>query len=91
MNASDRRKMAKLSKTAQTALGVLEELRTAVEEMSENEESKFDNMCERGLESSPMGEAIEQAMGALQEAYSEIDEAHSSLESAKITLDEVSE
>lgn len=91
MNASDRRKVETLSRIAQTTLGILEEMRTTVEELGENEEAKFDNMCERGLESSPMGEAIERAMEALQEAYSEIDEAHSSLESAITTLEEVSE
>ena len=89
MNNAERRKIRKLSLKAQTVLGVLEELRTTVEEMGNNEESKFDNMCERGLESSPMGEAIEEAMSALEEAYSELDEAHSSLESAIITLGEL--
>lgn len=82
MNATDRRKLAKLTKTAQNALGVLEDLRTALEEMQGEEESKFDNMCERGLESSPMGEAIEEAVQALEEAYAEVDEAHTNLDFA---------
>jgi len=89
MNATDRRKLAKLAKTAQNALGVLDDLRTALEEMQGEEESKFDNMCERGLESSPMGESIEEAMSALEEAYAEVDEAHINLESAITTMEEL--
>jgi DNA repair ATPase RecN len=89
MNASDRRKIAKLAKTAQNTLGVLEDLRSAIEEMVSDEESKYDNMCERGLESSPMGEAIEEAMNALEEAFAEVDEAHTNLESAITTMEEL--
>lgn len=87
MNASDRRKLAKLIGEAQNALGVLDELRSALEEMAGDEEVKFDNMCERGLEDSEQAQNIEEAQGALEEGASVVDEAHSALEMAITELE----
>ena len=91
MNASDRRKLAKLVGEAQIALGVLDELRTALFEMAEEEEEKFDSMCERGLEDSETAQKIEEAQSVLEEGASGVDEAHSALELAITELEAVGE
>ena len=90
MNASDRRKLAKLVGEAQIALGVLDELRTALFEMAEEEEEKFDSMCERGLEDSETAQKIEEAQSVLEEGAG-VDEAHSALELAITELEAVGE
>ena len=87
MNASDRRKLEKLLRKAKETLGVLDEVRCAVREMAEQEEVKFDNMCERGLEDSEMGQKIEEAQSVLEEGEAGVDEAHSALEMAIVELE----
>lgn len=87
MNAQDRRKLEKLLGTAQNALGVLESVRSALEDMAGDEEVKFDNMCERGLEDSEQAQKIEEAQGSLEEGASGVDEAHSALEMAITELE----
>lgn len=87
MNASDRRKLEKLLRKAQETLGVLDEVRCAVREMAEQEEVKFDNLCERGLEDSEMGQKIEEAQSVLEEGEAGVDEAHDALEMAIAELE----
>ena len=87
MNAQDRRNLQKLLNQAQIALGNLEEVRSALEEMAAEEEAKFDNMCERGLEDSEQGQKIEEAQSVLEEGHSGVDEAHSALEIAIAELE----
>lgn len=87
MNAQDRRKLAKMIGEAQIALGVLDEVRTALQDMAGDEAVKFDNMCERGLEDSEMAQSIEEAQGLLEEGESGVDEAHSALELALCELE----
>lgn len=87
MNASDRRKLAKLVGEAQIALGVLDELRTALFEMAETEEEKYDGLAERGLDGSLMAYKIQDAQMSLEEGASGVDEAHSALELAITELE----
>lgn len=91
MNANDRRKLAKLIGEAQITLGVLDELRSAFEEMAAEEAVEFDDMCERGLEDSEQAQNIEEAQGALEEGASGVDEAHSALEMAITELEGLGE
>ena len=87
MNAQNRRNLQKLLNQAQIALGNLEEVRSALEEMAAEEEAKFDNMCERGLEDSEQAQKIEEAQSVLEEGHSGVDEAHSALEIAIAELE----
>ena len=87
MNAIDRRRLQKLLDIAQIAMASLEPVRSALEEMAGDEEVKFDNMCERGLEDSEQAQKIEEAQGVLEEGASGVDEAHSALEMAIAELE----
>lgn len=87
MNAMDRVKLNLQLRKAQTALAVLDEVRCAVRELAEQEEVKFDNMCERGLEDSEIAQEIEQAQTVLEEGEAGVDEAHSALEIAIAELE----
>jgi|TARA_R100001463_G_scaffold52759_3_gene103645 predicted nucleic acid-binding Zn-ribbon protein len=91
MNASDRRKLAHWLGEAQKALSVLEDLRSAIFEMAEEEEEKYDNLAERGLDGSLMAYKIQDAQTALEEGASGVDEAHSALEMAITELEGVGE
>ena len=68
-------------------MAVLDEVRCAVRELAEQEEVKFDNMCERGLEDSETAQKIEEAQSVLEEGHSGVDEAHSALEIAITELE----
>ncbi len=87
MNAMDRVKLNLQLRKAQNALAVLDEVRCAVRELAEQEEVKFDNMCERGLEDSETAQKIEEAQGVLEEGEAGVDEAHSALENAIVELE----
>ena len=87
MNQKDRKGIAQRLGKMQEVLAQIEVVRDFLDEKTSAEEEKYDNICERGLESSPMGEAIEESLQALEEAYTQIDEAHISLESAITTLE----
>ena len=87
MNQKDRKKIAQKLGRLQEMLSEIEELRDWVGHYAAHEEEKFDNICERGLESSPMGEALEESAQALEEAEGELDEVHTALESAITTLE----
>tara|TARA_R100000231_G_scaffold34814_2_gene30749 strand:+ start:403 stop:678 length:276 start_codon:yes stop_codon:yes gene_type:complete len=87
MNQKDRKQIAQKLGRLQEMLSEIEELRDWVGHYAAHESEKFDNICERGLESSPMGEALEESAQALEEAESELDEAHTALESAITTLE----
>lgn len=87
MNQKDRKNIAQRLGRLQEMLSEIEELRDWVGHCAAHESEKFDNICERGLESSPMGEALEESAQALEEAEGELDEAHTALESAITTLE----
>ena len=91
MNATDRREATKLMRIMQTALGILDDLRSSLTEMTEKEEDKFDDMDERGLGETAIAEAIQDAHYTLSDANQEVDEAHTSLEAAILALEEVTE
>lgn len=87
MNQKDRKEIAQRLGKMQEMLAQIEAMRDFIEEKTSAEEEKYDNICERGLESSPMGEAIEESLQDLEEVFNQIDEAHCCLESAITTLE----
>ncbi len=87
MNQKDRKKIAQRLGRLQEMLSEIEELRNWVGDYAAQESEKFDNICEWMLESTPMGEALEESAQALEEAEGELDEAHIALESAITTLE----
>lgn len=74
MNAEGRKKLEQIKSE-------LEGLKDRLNDMAEDEQSKFDNMSE-GLQGSEKGQAIEQAA-------SDLSEAHDSVESAIEKIEEV--
>ena len=87
MNKKDRKEIAQKLGKMQELLAQIEAMRDFLDEKTSAEEEKYDNICERGFESSPTGEWIEESMQALEEAFTQIDEAHTGLEGAITTLE----
>ena len=87
MSKKDRKEIAQKLGKMQELLAQIEAMRDFLDEKTSAEEEKYDNICERGFESSPTGEWIAESLEALEEAYTQIDEAHISLESAITTLE----
>lgn len=74
MNASTRKKL-------NDHISTLEAIMAAVEELRDEEQSKYDNLSE-GLQQAESGQQLEQAANALDSAYNSAQEAKDYIEEA---------
>lgn len=72
MNAQGRKEIAKY-------IATLEEIKDKLESMQEDEQDKFDNMPE-GLQESERGEAMQEAIDAIETACGSLDDAIDTLQ-----------
>lgn len=75
MNAAQRKRLDEMYDT-------LDQIKSDLESMGEEEREKFDNLTE-GLQSSERGQNLESAANALEEAASVLDSALNSIDEAR--------
>lgn len=79
MNASDRKAIAKLGEEIAALWSKLDDCKSELETLKDDEQEKFDNMSD-GLQQGERGQAIEEAAGQLSEAFDALETAVSSAE-----------
>lgn len=81
MNRNDRKQIRNIYEVLSVSLEDIKNQQSTLEEMRDEEESKFDNMPE-GLQESERGEAIQEAIDKLGEVVDMLESVASDLEDA---------
>ena len=90
MNKEGREAVAKLKGEIEEVQETLSNLQSAVDDLAEEERTKYENLPE-SLQGSERGEAMDAAATALEDAASELQDAVNAAESAALKLGEIEE